>query len=281
MGKFDWKSSDLKIIKANYSPDQDRDEEGKFADEGGGGDGGGGDEQKTGKFDKTAKPGDHVMMEGFGKGVVQEDGTFKADYDGRIYEPPPEKGEPALRRWKEGDKEAEAAYTLASASLSSPLNNDEAFAMTQYSNFAFKDLNESLRSGETPRGKIGRVMKNLDSAFSRTSLSQDVTGYRVVDGAFAKQLEANVGSSFTDGGFVSVTGAPDYVRKGIGSNYKNATTVRVVIPKGAKALPIRDRSVNPRENETLIARGSSFKVSRDKNGLVLTYAGTKSKRRKR
>lgn len=207
------------------------------------------------------------------------------------FNPPPAEGTPAPTLWRTTTKEEiipegegpgtkkelsgksvrRKHYELAKESLASPLNREEFKNFRWYNTTnGHSAINGYLRTG-TPDAEwasdANRAIERMDKAFGRTSLAREVSGDRYVSPHHYALLEAAVGGSVHEKGFTSVTANPNHYLKGeVGVGTRKR--VRVVMPKGSKALPIADVAHLPEEAEILIARGSRFSVSKDKKGVL-------------
>ncbi|MGE0366955.1 MAG: ADP-ribosyltransferase [Phycisphaerales bacterium] len=310
MSKFEWKDGDGRFtppakrnkfvsnagdVRINGDPDQPRADDGKWTDGAGGGASPADDKSSYGST------GAEVKGPNGQTGTVQPDGSWKqtpeSKYrDGKYqmvspatYNPPPAKGTPARRHWNDeegmpspgdttlsgGNVEAKH-YQLASQSVSSPISQEEANAISHYTTAkGYGPINDKLRSGKKLTGKAKAATAEMDAVFSRTSLARNVEGYRWVTPEAASSLGGL--KEFKDDAFVSVT-ANDFDFAGANPKDARKVRVRVVMPKGSKALPIADHSSNMfgsrREAEVLIDRGSTFAVSKGGDGsITLTLKG--------
>lgn len=157
------------------------------------------------------------------------------------------------------DDSRPAHNRIAGASLSSPPTSKEYGAVEFYTGDGYIEINNDLR-------KMGRTsfseVKDLDTLFSKTSLSEPIVAYRSMSERSLKRI-TEAGGTFTDAGFVSLSASADYDFQGTN------ITVEVRLPKGSKALPVAGMSVNSSENEILVNRGSSFKVVKQGSKTIL------------
>jgi hypothetical protein len=147
-----------------------------------------------------------------------------------------------------------------------------------------KDIERYL-SGERP--KVGGDMKDrdeilvhaLDRSFEKygVAVDEDTVFYRRANeegligsirgstNVMSYTLNDFKNAQFTDYGFVSTSGTErglKAVKKGASSNYGGPTSVRVVVPKGTKVLPLESvAGANKNQAEVLLPRGSTFKTS--------------------
>ncbi len=164
-------------------------------------------------------------------------------------------------------KDDNHARELYDKSRNGMFDSKETHAIRGYAEGDYEKINSSLRNG----GTGGAATKELDRAFGKVALGEDTHGYRVVsDDVFRKMASGN---SFTDKGFVSTTWDPK-----VASDLKSDSqlgyggkghVVKIVMPKGSKALPIQKFSLNSKEREVLIRRNATFDVKKTKDGLEL------------
>lgn len=113
--------------------------------------------------------------------------------------------------------------------------------------------------------------KHIDRVLNEASLPHQVVASRITGKKAAAEMRD--GGTFTEKGYTSLTTDPAYMKSQFakwGNNPADLVEVRVVLPKGTKALPIGHLSYLPRENEILVQRGQKFDVSQDGNVLTLT-----------
>lgn len=145
----------------------------------------------------------------------------------------------------------------------------QAAAIDSYTSSDYLEINQSLRSGEYPSGKARKTVDAMDSMLAEASLSKDMVAHRTVSADLYAQFEANVGGEFYDSAYTSMT-----AQKGEGlTSTKGAQSMKILMPKGAKALPVGHLSGNQFEQEIIAGRGSRFSISKDKDGIVLTWKG--------
>lgn len=149
------------------------------------------------------------------------------------------------------------------------LSKKEKDALVDYAGSEFSRLNSGLRGGKLSK-KDQETVAALDSALAKSKLTKDTTLhadeklYRAADipavnaAIRAGDLE---GLEFTDKGFVSTTKDKDIAR-----NFQRSEGSRLFIinaPKGTKAGDISSLGATfAKENETLLARDTKFKVSK-------------------
>lgn len=142
--------------------------------------------------------------------------------------------------------------------------------VTEYARWGFD--NNKLRRGEKLSSDDAKVMKGLDEIMTKASLPIELKAFRFVNKESAARLEKLVGKSYTEKGFTSTTTNPDELMK----HAKKANMsgqhvrVRIVMPKGSKAIPIAHLSSHPKDNEILIGRDQKFNITKSGKELVLT-----------
>lgn len=135
--------------------------------------------------------------------------------------------------------------------------------------------NQVLRKGGTLKRDDAKIIVGIDKVMSKAKLPIALQSFRLVGEQETKRLESLVGKTYLEKGYTSTTTSPavlkKYIAKGGSSKMKDTfTVVKVVMPKGSKALPIAHLSTHPRDNEILVARNQKFKVTKTGKSLVLT-----------
>ena len=156
--------------------------------------------------------------------------------------------------------------TLAAKTLGRKLTQDEETAVTRYGFHDYTKINEGLRKGSTKNldTDYKKGIKYLTQVLDDSSLAKEIHGYRFMDGAAAKKMRAAIGKTIVDKAFLSTTTNPRAYQLS-GRNER----VRVILPKGAKALPVAHITKVDGESEVLVQRGSRFSVSEEKGVLTL------------
>jgi hypothetical protein len=168
--------------------------------------------------------------------------------------------------------------------FSSNLTEKEVMAMADYIQDGYYSTNQWLRKGDfLPPGDRKTLQRSqpkkielLDSVFEKVIPSQsEQVVYRGVSGELAIKLgAAEVGSTFTDKGYVSTSGmreiAQDFVTVG---NQTSATAVlSISIPKGTKVVSVpKVFKSNPRaalELERILPRGTQFEIVGKNEGVI-------------
>ena len=168
--------------------------------------------------------------------------------------------------------------------FSSGLTEKEVVAMAEYIQDGYYSTNQWLRKGDfLPPGDRKTLQRSqpkkielLDSVFEKVTPSQnEQVVYRGVSGELAIKLgAAEVGSTFTDKGYVSTSGmreiAQDFVTVG---NQTSATAVlSISIPKGTKVVSVpKVFKSNPRaalELERILPRGTQFEIVGKNEGVI-------------
>ncbi len=113
--------------------------------------------------------------------------------------------------------------------------------------------------------KVGEEIAKLDAAITSHHMDRTTETYRVLDDPGGKILGAlKDGDTFRDHGYVSTTAS----REILDGFYKPSTgeharvDMHIRIPKGAAAAPISGLSKYGNEQELLLPRGSSFRVTK-------------------
>jgi hypothetical protein len=139
-------------------------------------------------------------------------------------------------------------------------------AIEDYQGENYKGINSTLRRGETPGPVIAKRIQGLDSAVSKGVLAADKTLYRSGNG-WGNPGEM-IGKTFTDHGFVSTSEGTTLPSR-MAASRKDGVFARIKAPAGAsvgylgKVFNAQSTSKYGRvkENEILLPRGSTFKVT--------------------
>jgi 8-oxo-dGTP pyrophosphatase MutT (NUDIX family) len=147
--------------------------------------------------------------------------------------------------------------------------NKEANALNLYTGGDYRPWNKALRDSQgRDAGQFQDYTPYLDRWLDRASFPEDTVLTRIVNTNFAKYLLNEYRSSlkggksfgpyqFNDDGFIST------------DTWSGPLTMKIKIPKGAKAAAVGYHSESPNENEILIARGSRFQIDDvDANGVM-------------
>jgi 8-oxo-dGTP pyrophosphatase MutT (NUDIX family) len=140
-------------------------------------------------------------------------------------------------------------------------------AVQYYTDEGYLTINNWLREGEAPPAVLAEenrsTIRHLDSLLGSASLDKDTTVYRGISKAGAKRFDealANGDTTFVDRGFLSTTRDEHYAEVFAASIKHSNAVVDIVLPKGSHALDVATWSSSPDEQETLVQRGSVFKI---------------------
>ncbi|MGD9581107.1 MAG: ADP-ribosyltransferase [Vampirovibrionia bacterium] len=131
-------------------------------------------------------------------------------------------------------------------------------AVREYTGHYYQDINQILRAGSyNPdiKSDLSNRIKNIDAAFEHKSASvpEPIVVYRGVNNNVVQHLQP--GDIFQDNGFISTT-ALQHKAEG----WKSEATLHILLPKGAKALSVKDISNYSTESEVLLNRGTKFRI---------------------
>lgn len=131
--------------------------------------------------------------------------------------------------------------------------------MINYSGAMYADLNTRLRQGKGPARADKADFDAMDQAFSKAGTTEDMTVYRGVGGSFVQQLVK--GTSYTDGGFTSVTSSQS-IADNFARGDEGEAILEIRVPKGSKAISVKDFSqFGKAEQEIVLNRGGRFTVT--------------------
>lgn len=161
-----------------------------------------------------------------------------------------------IRGVNEKEKQALKAYTLAgSYPLNDFLRNGTSVEKGKWSNATPLRTNEDVKE----------AVQEIDSAMERASLDKETTVFRGVNNDVWKMITEGleVGGVIQDKGFVSTS-----LKKLTSSSLTHF--MKIVVPKGAKAIPLEGLVPNRSAGEILLNRGTRFRVvSKTKTNMVL------------
>ena len=139
--------------------------------------------------------------------------------------------------------------------------HNEAAAITKYSGGSYSEWNNNLRSsfGEDP-GSFSSSNKELKAYLDKASFPEDGIVSRRVSDSFAKYLIKEAMSHSKEGG--TEHSQYTFVDHGYASSdhWSGSLTIKIAIPKGAKAAAIGHFSAHPSEDEILIQAGSKYRI---------------------
>lgn len=171
----------------------------------------------------------------------------------------------------------------ATAKWADDLKAEERESIYSYTSIGFRDVNNLLRKDRDPlfstRQEVDAMISNLDSALGKASLAQDIVVYRGLGKNFfggdysASEInDVFAGHALTDKGYWSTT----LLREDLPRFAKEKKYILALkVPKGkGRGQWIAPLSAHRRENEFLIARGSSYRIigAREENGKVIVDA---------
>jgi hypothetical protein len=138
-------------------------------------------------------------------------------------------------------------------------------ALKAYTGADFQDINRELRGINKPSGKHDKVISALDDLLEKSGLSEKTVLYRGVGGgaAMAWKDKLKKGEIIEDPGFGSTTTSDGVAKheKQFAAQSRIGITMVVTAPKGTKARDISKFSDAAGERETLLARGTKYKVT--------------------
>jgi hypothetical protein len=141
------------------------------------------------------------------------------------------------------------------------MSEEELKYLKDYTDFNYKFINRYLRHGKKDIGVVEQTEK-LSKFFDKhsTSLKEDTMVYRGVKLAAlgvedVKGLDKLIGKKFIDKGFVSTS-----IDKEVTKDFRGVR-IDITVPKNAKVLPVDGKSVYVEENEVLLNKNSSFKIT--------------------
>jgi hypothetical protein len=172
------------------------------------------------------------------------------------------KNEAAFKAVAVASKEAAPAPKLTDAELE---------AVKDYTHTGYLAVNQALRQGATSNA-IANSVGLLDSALSKSGLTDSVTVYRGIDAEGAAALSAQgfgYGQIIEDAAYMSASRDLAEGKKFAG---QEGVLLAISAGKGQRAFDVSDvSSVGTAEREILFARGSRLKVVRWDNETRTLY----------
>lgn len=160
-----------------------------------------------------------------------------------------------------------------------PLPNDlsavEKSKLIEYSNFAYKSLNPSLRAN-TLYGDNKMFDKILSNIFKRSNTINDITVYRFVDMSEDDFKNAYcIKSNIKIKTYVSTTTSWSFACKMANGGFHEESKygiLEIKIPKGSRAISIKEIAVNEDEEEIIIDKNYMYKYLGEykKNNFIVT-----------
>ncbi len=148
----------------------------------------------------------------------------------------------------------------------SSLTADQKQALKDYTGgYYYSNINAALRQGKMPDGREGEIVKHVDSALENASTETKITLYRGISPSSAARLNGQLGkgSIITDRGFVSTSSSRAIARALRGFQTANGTglMMEIQVRAGSRVASLAAVSGTPGEQEMLLPRGSSFRVT--------------------
>lgn len=173
-----------------------------------------------------------------------------------------------LRRTNKAEYESRLEYyrtETAYGKWDQETTSQETVAIMNYCGPDYSGINGLLRHemtenqvklwDNTGTSKIADMITNMDSAISKFELPEDIKVFRTCENDVLEKLEAKIGSTFHDDGFVSTSVVRE--KQASGNIF-----MEISVPKGkgvgAWVSPI---SGKPEEYEFLLNRGTDFTVT--------------------
>lgn len=137
------------------------------------------------------------------------------------------------------------------------LDEFEVTAVAMYTGSAYRKMNNKLRTG-APLGDNAKTVEALDKAIAKSKATQDLVVVRGLTSDAVQAMGAlKVGAVLSDKGFISTTTNAEIAQAFSGGGYG----LKIRVPKGASILPVKHLSSHSHEDELVLPRGSSFKIT--------------------
>lgn len=138
-----------------------------------------------------------------------------------------------------------------------------------YKGMTYQAVNKDLREGNELDDFIGRVVEYIDLGMDLSEVESDIIVYRgitapdVTFGDSWREDEDHTGMEWQDLGYMSTSTNPDVARQFSSELFSSGVALRMIVPKGIKAVAMRDPSWSSNEDEVLLNRGQRIRVLRD------------------
>ena len=148
---------------------------------------------------------------------------------------------------------------------------DEIAAFRYYTGLGYLRINARLRGDAQPDAQLEGAIERLDSALEKSTLKSDMVVFRGFPRWYSEYMRRTgiaVGSILYDDAFLS-TSTSEEVSKAF-AEWPDGLLIRIVIPKGSKAMDLSPYSTKPDEKEILLPRGTGLRIVRyDRQAKVL------------
>lgn len=124
---------------------------------------------------------------------------------------------------------------------------------------AYADISDSFRKEGKPPPKYAGLVSSIDKAFDGAVTNKPMKVYRGVSGDFSNKLKPGV--QFTDNSFMSTSSDPK-----VALSFGGKMILEIKVPKGAKAISLNGISAEPEEQEILLNRGGTYKITGERTG---------------
>lgn len=158
------------------------------------------------------------------------------------------------------------------------LTGMEASAIGDYSDAAYRRINNALRAGPGVSEEIAREGGTLDRALAKAPVSETPQlVYRGISGETAKRLDAALagGTGFVrDDGYGSTSVSPDVARR-FAEAKEDGEVVEIRMPRGVRSAYLATTGLSgfPDEQEIPLQRGAVYRMEHEQNKWALTLAG--------
>lgn len=136
-------------------------------------------------------------------------------------------------------------------------NNLERNSVYKYTESS-TNINNALRKPSNSDAESTKLcIKRMDGLFKRAKTEEDMFVMRGVANNYADELcKMEIGTTYEDKGFTSTTTS---LKTATAFSHSH-TVIYIHVPKGSKAISVKDNSSYETEDEILLNRGSKFRV---------------------
>ena len=182
-----------------------------------------------------------------------------------------EKGGPGSGRHSEGGPKEITAKDATNKMRE--FSNDEKDSLQEYKGDS-SNINNSLRDGDSLNEYQQKIVSNIDSAFENSSLKEETTLYRLVQGG-GDYSKFNVGDTITDKAFISTSTKLSILQNSIDEydlGSKSNIVLKIKAPSGSNAINMEEFNTGyargDNQEEILLPRNSNFKITGIKDSEI-------------
>ncbi len=140
--------------------------------------------------------------------------------------------------------------------------NAQERSIKRYTDSHYHEINGELRGDNSGDSAVALDIYNLDSILESSKIGNSTMVFRGVGEAYVQELERRrlqIGDTIQDKAFLSTSRRPEEAKR-FTRDGNSGMLLRIRLPMGCSALDLSPYSVNPSEEEILLARGTKLRV---------------------